>query len=34
MTLTRQKFAIYQKYRGDADIWARAGTKEGAASNG
>lgn len=28
MTLTRQKIAIYQKYRGDVDIWARAGTRE------
>ena len=24
MKLTRQKFAIYQKYRGDVDIWCRA----------
>ena len=28
MTLTRQKLAIYQKYRGDVDMWARAGTRE------
>lgn len=28
MNLTRQKFAIYQKYRGDIDGWVRAGTQK------
>lgn len=28
MMLTRQKLSIYQKYRGDVDMWARAGTKK------
>lgn len=28
MMLTKQKLSIYQKYRGDVDIWARAGTKK------
>jgi hypothetical protein len=27
MTLTNEKLAIYRKYRGDVDMWARAGTK-------
>jgi hypothetical protein len=28
MTLTRQKLAIYQKYRGDVDMLARAGSRK------
>ncbi len=28
MKLTRQKLAIYQKYRGNVDIWDRAASRE------
>jgi len=28
MMLTKQKLAIYQKYRGDVDMWTRAGSKK------
>jgi hypothetical protein len=28
MNLTKRKLAIYQKYRGDIDMWVRVGTRE------